>query len=358
VVPGRLTTVSTLAAPTDTLFARARSGDGEALDDLLRAHRDSITAVCRRRLRSRVDADDAVQETMLRAMGALGAVRDETRLRSYLCRIAERVCLDMMRAGARPMPTGADVLSQDAPSANEPESLTIRREEAELVRRTLQALSERQAEALWLRDAMGEPVPAVAEHLGMTEGSTRVLLARARRRMRDDWSKVAALFPGLGLKLPAPLAKLVATTGLVPAVVAPAAVLVAAVLVLPSLGGTAVDTPPGALAVPLTTPSAVQRAESVTSVPLTTAVTDPVAGPRPAAATSPRSVPAEAAAPAETRVSTGAADVAIDRDDPQDDDVTAGDEEIIGIGTSVQDTLDGVGLDAPAAQLSPAELED
>jgi RNA polymerase sigma factor (sigma-70 family) len=352
--------VSTLAAPTDTLFARARSGDREALDDLLRAHRDSITAVCRRRLRSRVDADDAVQETMLRAMGALGAVRDETRLRSYLCRIAERVCLDMMRAGARPMPI-AETHPQAVHAADEPESLTIRREEAELVRRTLRALSERQAEALWLRDAMGEPVPAVAEHLGMTEGSTRVLLSRARRRMRDDWSKVAAIFPGLGLKLPAPLAKLIASTGLVPAVVAPAAVLVAAVLVLPSIGGAPADSSAETVALPVTAPSAVERPAPATADQVTAAATSRTEGSGSALppAQQPTRAAATAATPAEARVSTGAAgDVAIDRDDPQDDDVTAGGEEVIGIGTSVQDVLDGVGMDAPSADLSTAELED
>lgn len=340
--------MSTLTVPADTLLARARQGDQQALDDLLRAHRDSITAVCRRRLRSPADAEDAAQETMVRAMGALDAVRDETRLRSYLCRIAERVCLDMMRAGARPTPVTVPPVAQE-----EPESSAIRREEAEMVRRTLQALSARQAQALWMRDAMGEPVPAIAEKLGMTEGSTRVLLTRARRQMRDGWAKVAALVPGFGLKLPAPLAKVLGTSGIVPAVLAPTAVLVAAVLVLPGLGGApnddrAVDQPADAPAIEVAQPvparSPVTRPPTVATgaeLPL------PTRRSAPAGATT---TGATAAGTADGTIAAGP--VLVDRQDRDEDDVTAGDPDTLGIGASLGEAFNQTGLAAE----QPVEL--
>lgn len=212
-------------------FTDALVGDRDALDDLLRQHRPAVEAVCFRRLRSRIDAEDAVQETMLKGLRSLHHVEDPSRLRGYLCRIAERVCLDMLRAGARAMPEQFD---QPADERDEPEAVALERERAELVHRTLQALSERQATALWMRDAMGEPVPTVARELGVTEGSARVLLTRARAKMRDGWAKVAAFLPGFGLKLPAALGTKIAQIGPlgIPAAV-PALAVVAAVAVSP-----------------------------------------------------------------------------------------------------------------------------
>lgn len=212
-----------------TTFSDALRGDPDALDALLRRHRGAVEAVCFRRLRSRTDAEDAVQETMVRGMRALVHVEDPARLKSYLCRIAERVCLDMLRAGAQAMPHEPEERSD---GSDEPETIALERERARLVHQTLQALSERQATALWMRDALGEPVPAVAERLGVTEGSARVLLTRARAKMRDHWKAVAALIPGSGIKLPATAKILHLGPLAIPAAV-PALALLAAVTIAP-----------------------------------------------------------------------------------------------------------------------------
>lgn len=183
------------------LFARARDGDTVALEALLRTHREAVLAVCRRRLRNAADRDDAVQETMLRTVRSLHTVEDAAKLRSWMCRVAERVCLDQIRRDGRPVIEETARLSDD-----EPETLALRREDARLVREQLQQLGERQAMALWMRDAMGEDVPAVAARLGVTEGSARVLLSRARKQLRERWAQVAALLPAF--KAPAVFTKI------------------------------------------------------------------------------------------------------------------------------------------------------
>ncbi len=282
---------------------------------------------------------------MVRAIDSLDSVRDETRIQSYLCRIAERVCLDMMRSGARPMPT-----ERVTPSEG-PEALTIRKEEAELVRRTLMALSERQAQALWMRDAMGEGVPAVAATLGVTEGSARVMLTRARKQMREGWTKVAAMIPGLGIKLPAPLAKLIATTGVVPALLAPAAVIIAAVLVIPDFGTT--QPTPSVADTTFSIPSAQPQGGSSPSPSL---IPSPSGSAATSAATDTEATStavSRTATPATTRDGDGRVttlspqDVTINRNDPAEDDVTAGDEDVLGIGTSVDETLTSLGVQPP-----------
>ncbi|CAN5502303.1 hypothetical protein BH23ACT9_BH23ACT9_28830 [soil metagenome] len=354
--------MTSLAASTPSLLALAREGDGDALDALLREQRSAIEAVCRRRLRSLVDADDAVQETMVRAMRSLDAVRDPARLQSYLCRIAERVCLDMMRSGARPMRHAVIALDEarGADRVEGPESLTLRKEEAELVRRTLQALSDRQAQALWMRDALGEPVPVVAETLGVTEGSARVILTRARKQMRDGWAKVAAIIPGFGLQLPAPLAKIGAIGGLVPVAVVPAVALIAtAALVLPGLFAT--DDPPATAVAPgvadiapvaapqaiLPTVTAVMPGELLERTPTQPAPSAPVADRVPAA---PGVTPSPQGGLMVGSDTTGR--VAVDNDDPRDDDVTLGREELLGVGSSLSETLGALELQEPSQDMS------
>src|SRR5436853_4956930 len=93
-----MTDPSTTAAPA--------SGD---LDRRLERHRRELTAYCYRMLGSPFEAEDAVQETLLRAWRALERFQGRSSLRSWLYRIATNVCMDMLsgrQRRARPMDLG------------------------------------------------------------------------------------------------------------------------------------------------------------------------------------------------------------------------------------------------------------
>ena len=90
----------------------AQSGDGIALADqpgALEDYRRELTGYCYRMLGSGFEADDAVQETMLRAWRSSAQFEGRSSVRSWLYRIATNVCLDMLRGRrrrARPMEVG------------------------------------------------------------------------------------------------------------------------------------------------------------------------------------------------------------------------------------------------------------
>lgn len=86
-----------------------RIGDGSLAPDQLEKHRRELTAYCYRMLGSGFEAEDAVQETMVRAWRAAGGFEGRSSVRSWLYRIATNVCLDQLRGAkrrARPMELG------------------------------------------------------------------------------------------------------------------------------------------------------------------------------------------------------------------------------------------------------------
>ena len=170
----------------------------------LERHRRELTGYCYRMLGSVFEADDAVQDTMVRAWRAADRFEGRSSLRSWLYRIATNACLDMLRARgrrARPMDMGLSVKADSALPDMLPENAWVepfpdRRlfddtgDPAELaVRRAtirfafvsaLQYLPPRQRAVLILREVLRWEATEVAELLDSTVASVNSALQRAR----------------------------------------------------------------------------------------------------------------------------------------------------------------------------------
>jgi RNA polymerase sigma-70 factor, ECF subfamily len=181
----------------------AETATGE-LSEQLERHRVELTAYCYRMLGSAFEAEDAVQETFVRAWRGFAAFEGRSALRSWLYRIATNVCLSMLGASqrrARPMDlTAVGTADQPLPAAlpeamwiepmpdarivsgdGDPAEVALTRESVRLAFvAALQHLPPRQRAVLILREVLRWKADEVADLLGTTTASVNSALQRAR----------------------------------------------------------------------------------------------------------------------------------------------------------------------------------
>ena len=186
----------------------APPADEAAFAALADRHRRELHIHCYRMLASFDDAEDAVQETFLRAWRSRESF-EGTALRAWLYRIATNVCLDLLRRSSRRLTTLGSfaevpwlqpypdrLLDEAAPGDDQPDAVAVDRETIELVfLAALQVLPPRQRAALIARDVLGWPASETASVLGMSVAAANSALQRARSRMQEhlpdrraDWT--------------------------------------------------------------------------------------------------------------------------------------------------------------------------
>jgi RNA polymerase sigma-70 factor, ECF subfamily len=189
-------------AEADLLVA-ARAGDNDAFGRLVAPHTRALHLHCYRMLGSLHDAEDALQETLVRAWRNLGQFGERSSFARWLYRIATNVCLTAlarrkpMSAQPEPLPPVSeaddqiilspypDALLSELPSTEpEPDARYDTRESVQLAFvATVQLLPPRQRTAFLLRDVLGWSADEIADLLETTRAGVNSALQRARETL-------------------------------------------------------------------------------------------------------------------------------------------------------------------------------
>jgi RNA polymerase sigma-70 factor (ECF subfamily) len=169
------------------LLRAARAGDCAALEQLVALHKRPLFVLCYGILGHPDDAEDAVQETFLRALRALPRFRGDAAFRTWLYRIAVNVCLEWKRAHrpTEPWDEARTSASRAAGAVLSPETIALRH--LRMIE-ALNALSPRSRAILILKELEGWSLAEIGAALRWNEKRVENELYRARRAL-VEWRR-------------------------------------------------------------------------------------------------------------------------------------------------------------------------
>lgn len=170
---------------------RILQGDANAFEVLVVANQRSVYNVCLRMTKNQEDAYDLSQEAFLRAYNSLGSFKGESSFSAWLYRLASNICIDFLRREKR-RDNVSLTYEDDAGSTLElelpderfsPVSALERREMAEYIRAGLNTLTEEHRQILTMREIDGLRYDEIAVVLGVSAGTVKSRISRARQSL-------------------------------------------------------------------------------------------------------------------------------------------------------------------------------
>jgi RNA polymerase sigma-70 factor, ECF subfamily len=176
----------------DSLVARLQRGDSAAFEVLVRRHGGRLLSVARRLLGSNEDAEDAVQESFIKAFKAIHTFEERAQLHTWLHRIVVTTSLMKLRERRRKPQASIDDLlpsfttdgHQTTESSEWSDAVLERKETASIVRQAIAMLPDQYRAVLVLRDIEERDTAETAAILGATTTVVKVRLHRARQALR------------------------------------------------------------------------------------------------------------------------------------------------------------------------------
>lgn len=178
--------------PDEHLVQAAQQGDMTAFNELVTRHERAVFSVCMRLLSDASLAEDASQDTFIRAWRAIDSFRGGV-VRPWLLRIATNRAYDLLRAKSRRPASSLDAelfevepeWTSQAVATEAPETHATRAELSVYLESALASLADDQRLAVILSDVQGYGYDEIAEICGVAVGTVKSRISRGRARLRD-----------------------------------------------------------------------------------------------------------------------------------------------------------------------------
>lgn len=167
------------------LIRAAKRGDADAFETLMGAYERRVYGLCLRMMGNAHDGEDAAQEAMIRIWQKIGQCREEDAFSVWVYRVTASACTDALRR--RRVQPSLDALREDgfepADHAATPEAACERREERRELERAVSQVPTQMRAVFLLRDVHGMSEAETARALGISKGTVKSRLSRAREKI-------------------------------------------------------------------------------------------------------------------------------------------------------------------------------
>lgn len=177
------------ASEDGLLIRQATKGDAYAFEQLMRRHESRMYAVAVRMCGNREDAQDCVQDAMLRVYRALDRFKGQSSFSTWVYRITMNTCLDELRRRKVRASTSLDTLLESGWSPSDetdtPERHALRSEQRTALAKAIAELPEDMRSAIVLRELQGLSYEEISEVLTVNVGTIKSRISRGREKLRQ-----------------------------------------------------------------------------------------------------------------------------------------------------------------------------
>ena len=180
------------------LIQRASNGDAASFNSLMGLHERRMYAVALRMCGNPEDAQDCLQEAMLRIYRSIAGFKGQASFSTWVYRITMNTCLDELRKRKNRQNTSLDGLLDTGWSpvdgGETPEGHALRQEVRGILMSIIQELPEDMRAAVVLRDIQGYSYDEISEILDANVGTIKSRISRGRERLREKIAARSELF--------------------------------------------------------------------------------------------------------------------------------------------------------------------
>ena len=189
----------------ELLLRKAQHGDPEAFEQLITPLEQLIWRICWHYTGNRESAEDCGQETMIRIWRSLDSYRGDCALESWVYRIAANCCMDYLRKKKRDKGVSMEPMQEQGFDPADPspgtEEQVVAADEQKRLREAITMLPEDQREALIMTQLEKVPYEEAARLLGVSEGTIKSRVNRAKARLKEILSGERELSPPGNVKI-------------------------------------------------------------------------------------------------------------------------------------------------------------
>ena len=187
----------------ERLIQKAARGDARAFNELMSGQERRMYAVALRMFGNKEDAEDCMQEAMIRIYRSIASFKAQSTFSTWVYRITMNTCLDELRRRKNKPSTSLDGLLDTGWSPSDerdtPEEHAVRAEARTSIQQFIQELPEDMRSAIVLRDIQGLSYEDIAEALNTNVGTIKSRISRGREKLREKIQKHRELFDRYGV---------------------------------------------------------------------------------------------------------------------------------------------------------------